>query len=142
MFKQGISDEELYILQGKSIGKFWYASTDMYTYGIPAAVTFDPDYFWDERNKFIGWIHTHPNMRASPSATDIATMSAWCNAMGKPMLCLIDGKDGLRAFWFIDDEHTYIEVKVWRIRNRLFGKMPSKSQLKKIGVKHEQKVSA
>jgi hypothetical protein len=30
-------------------------------------------------------------------------MHAWCSAFGKPLLCIIDGEDGLRGWLFEND---------------------------------------
>lgn len=51
-----------------------------------------------------GFYHTHPGMTAVPSARDVATMRAWVSCFGKPLLCAIEGAEGLRAYLFASDE--------------------------------------
>jgi hypothetical protein len=64
----------------------------------------------------MGWYHTHPGMRAIPSARDVATMRAWCLALGKPLLCVIAGNDGTRGYIFYDDDCCGVEMmKVYEL---------------------------
>ena len=37
----------------------------------------------------LGFFHTHPRGLTRPSARDIRTMRAWCDCLGKPLLCAI-----------------------------------------------------
>ncbi|MGD2269587.1 MAG: Mov34/MPN/PAD-1 family protein [Desulfobacterales bacterium] len=37
----------------------------------------------------IGFFHTHPQGLTRPSRRDIKTMRAWCDCLGKPLLCII-----------------------------------------------------
>jgi len=117
-------NEQCWILMGHRGRWSWGCKYDLHTEGKPAAVAFDPDYVWENRDKIIGWAHTHPNMEASPSNTDDITMKAWCNSLGKPLLCCIDGKDGLRSYWYMDDESQPIEVRSIRIRSKIYGLLP------------------
>jgi proteasome lid subunit RPN8/RPN11 len=77
-------------------------------------------------HRLIGWIHTHPSFTADPSNTDDATMRAQVCSLGRPLLCCIEGTDGLRAHWYVDDESNPIEYKVARVRRKLFGLIPNK----------------
>lgn len=126
MFKENIRDEELYILSGKRIGCFWYGKISHYQLGHPHQVAFDYNYVLENQNKVVGWIHTHPVNKARPSATDHQTMTAWNLSLGKPLVCCIKGTDGLRAWWYFDDESPGVEGKVYRLgKDRLFGIVPS-----------------
>jgi proteasome lid subunit RPN8/RPN11 len=84
------------------------------TKGEPASVTFDHKWVLDREEKYsdvVGFYHTHPGMSATPSVTDHATMRAWVCAFGKPLLCVIRGKDGVRAYIYWDDESDPEELE-------------------------------
>lgn len=120
-------NEQCWVLKGKRRGnRFWNGKYDRYTEGQPATVAFDPDYVWENRDRIVGWIHTHPCWTATPSSLDHATMTAQVASLGRPMLCCILGTDGLRAWWYFDDESPGVEGKVTRIGKRLFGVVPPK----------------
>lgn len=51
-----------------------------------------------------GFYHTHPGMAAVPSARDLRTMRAWVACFGRPLLCAIEGEEGLRAYLFESDD--------------------------------------
>jgi proteasome lid subunit RPN8/RPN11 len=119
-------NEQCWVLLGHYGRWAWSAKYDRYTVGQPARVAFDPDYVWANRHRLIGWIHTHPSFTADPSNTDDATMRAQVCSLGRPLLCCIEGTDGLRAHWYVDDESNPIEYKVARVRRKLFGLIPNK----------------
>ncbi len=49
----------------------------------------------------IGFFHTHPRgAGAEPSSRDVRTMSAWCSAFGKPLLCVIAAEKMLNGYLF------------------------------------------
>jgi len=107
-------NEECWILIGKVGEFFWYGRRCFMTTGEPATVEFDFDYVLEREEKkgdVIGFLHTHPNMPASPSKTDDDTMRAWVNCFGKPLVCGIYGIDGLRGHFYIDDESDPIECE-------------------------------
>ena len=114
-------NEECWVLMGRRIGSIWHARYDRYTVGQPAAVRFDPDYIWDNRKRIIGWLHTHPSFSATPSSTDNSTMKACVCSLGKPLLCCIRGIDGLRAWWYWDDESPGVEGKIIKVGGKLMG---------------------
>jgi proteasome lid subunit RPN8/RPN11 len=37
----------------------------------------------------LGFFHTHPQGLTRPSRRDVRTMQAWCDCLGKPLLCII-----------------------------------------------------
>jgi proteasome lid subunit RPN8/RPN11 len=57
----------------------------------------------ERRGDVVGFLHTHPGMSAHPSRRDIGTTRAWTSALGMPLLCVIDGEDGLLGWRFDDD---------------------------------------
>jgi proteasome lid subunit RPN8/RPN11 len=118
------NNEECWILKGQRGRWFWSAKYDRYSLGKPTTVVFDSDYVYAHQNEIIGWVHTHPHWTAHPSDTDDATMKAWVCALGHPLLCCIDGTDGLRAHWYLDDESDAIEVPAYRFRRGIYGVLP------------------
>jgi hypothetical protein len=66
----------------------------------------------ERRGDVVGFFHTHPGMAAVPSVRDLRTMRAWCTCFGKPLLCVIAGRDGLRGYWFDDDTSLGVELKL------------------------------
>lgn len=104
-----MKNEQCWILLGKTLNSFWCGKLTKMTKGKPTSVTFDP-YFVLERDDLLGFFHSHPGMLAIPSGTDHDTMKAWVCSAGKPLICCIIGKDGLRAYQYNDDESPPIEI--------------------------------
>lgn len=85
------------------------------TSGSVARVTFDPNWVLkreEEKGDIIGFYHTHPGMSASPSSRDYDTMRAWVGCFGKPMLCFIEGVEGLKGYLFENDEDPPSKLKI------------------------------
>ena len=105
--------EQCWTLTGGRIGGIWVGWRRWPTSGAPASVEFSAKRSL-QRNRYqhdlLGWMHTHPGMSAVPSSVDVATMRAWCFALGRRLLCLIDGSDGLRGYVFHNDECYGVEV--------------------------------
>jgi proteasome lid subunit RPN8/RPN11 len=100
-------NEQCWVLTGEQRGRVWLARRMARTVGLPAKVEFDAAAALareERRGDVIGFWHTHPSFTATPSARDVATMQAWVSAFGKPLLCLIEGTDGLVGYCF--DSHT------------------------------------
>jgi hypothetical protein len=121
-------NEECFVLVGRrrKSGR-WRAWRIKYSVGQPCSVNFNPDWVLqreEAKGDIIGWWHTHPNMTASPSRTDYATMQAWVCCFGKPLLCCIEGRDGLRAHWFYSDEEDHIEGSVRHFGGFFWGVVP------------------
>jgi hypothetical protein len=57
----------------------------------------------EKQHDIVGFLHTHPNSAAVPSRRDVATMQAWVSSFGKPLLCLIEGSEGLSGYVFDSD---------------------------------------
>ncbi len=107
--------ERVWTLVGSRRGWIWCARRMKARSGAPAQVEFDGPWALcreETRHDVVGFLHTHPGMLARPSCRDIRTMRAWCSAFGKPVLCLISGSDGLRAYRFDDHESAGVELKI------------------------------
>lgn len=102
-------NEECWPLLGERRGRIWYARRWTKTTGAPVEVEFDAAAVIEReenRGDVVGFLHTHPATKAVPSRRDLDTMRAWVSSFGKPMLCVIDGTNGLVAWRFDDDEST------------------------------------
>lgn len=103
--RRGERCEECWPLVGARRGRIWLARKLRRSVGQPHRVEFDgPEVLAREeaRGDVVGFLHTHPQFEAAPSARDVATMQAWVGAFGKPLLCLIHGTDGLAGYVFVD----------------------------------------
>jgi proteasome lid subunit RPN8/RPN11 len=98
--------EQYWTLIGERRGRIWYMRRIGHRTGGPASVTFDgPGVLRreEERRDVLGFMHTHPDGPAQPSARDVLTMRAWCSAFGKPLMCAIACPQTLAAFRFDPD---------------------------------------
>lgn len=122
------SNEHCWILTGKVQHLTWSGKIQKESEGRPASVDFDYNYVLkreEEKRDIIGFCHTHPGFLAIPSDRDVRTMGAWVNCLGKPLLCLIEGTDGLRAYLFYDDEYEPLECEeVNQYKDLYFGSNP------------------
>ena len=123
------TDNEIYhFLVGEVKDGVWYTYVpDEYqipTEGTPASVAFDPYAVldWEEtEGDVMGFYHTHPSFIACPSLRDHRTMRAWVAAFGRPLLCLIEGVNGLWAYLYLDDENMPVKLfKATRFRDDTF----------------------
>ena len=119
-------NEELYYLIGGNIGRLWIARSCGYNVGQPHIVEFNDDWARENIDQLVGWIHTHPVSRGFPSATDHATMKAWCFAEGGPRLCAIHGGyDNItHAHWYFDDETPPVEGSIKKVGKYYMGVIP------------------
>lgn len=134
-------NEQCWILTGSIKKNLWWAKTKNVSFGSPIDVKFDANYVMEKEEKsdlirchstrgsirgsIRGWLHTHPGMRAIPSNRDNVTMMSWVRSLGKPLVCCIAGEDGIRAWWYMDDESPPIECQVEKkFSNFLFGVFP------------------
>ena len=109
--RMAVSDvrEHCWLLVGRRRGRIWYARTIGECVGAPDRVEFDGPAVLareERRRDVVGFLHTHPSCAATPSRRDLDTMRAWVGAFGKPLLCLIKGRDGLAGYRFDDDESS------------------------------------
>ena len=81
--------------------------------GAPYEVEFDWQKIYDLEDAgtpIIGFFHTHPfQEHIGYSATDDATMKAWCRCFGREMLCIIGNGKELNALYLFD-QHGYTAV--------------------------------
>lgn len=121
-------NEHCWVLIGHTEGDLWYGRMHKMTSGAPCSVAFDADWVMkreEEHGDIVGFLHTHPGMAAFHSSRDDRTMWAWVCSFGKPLACLINGVDGLRAWWYIDDESPPEEYQVKRLDKLMFGVTPA-----------------
>lgn len=114
-----MTNEQSWVITGGRIGGLWAGWRRWPTEGTPTSVEFSAKRTL-QRQRYnrdvVGWFHTHPGMLAIPSHTDVATMRAWSLSLGRPLLCVIKGTDGVRGYLFPDDESDGIEMlKVYEL---------------------------
>lgn len=99
----------------------WVVTLDRHVSGEPARV--EADWQWamareEEAGDLVGFAHTHPpGAGKSPSYQDIGTMQAWCSALAKPLLCLIDEGTDIEnpvATLFQNDQDSGSEISAFR----------------------------
>lgn len=96
-----MTNEIFYAVFGYKFGPFIFGKLYFHNTGNPVSVEFDYKYVVEKINQnsnLLGFYHTHPNMPAYMSSTDISTMEGWCDSEGKNLLCFIEGNDGLKCF--------------------------------------------
>ncbi|HUG18849.1 MAG TPA: Mov34/MPN/PAD-1 family protein [Planctomycetaceae bacterium] len=105
--------EHCWYLTGRKQGRVWYLRRHSERTGQPHQVAFDAGEVLqreETRGDVVGFLHTHPNMPALPSTRDLKTMRAWTSCFGKPLLCLIEGSDGLQGYLYENDESGGIKL--------------------------------
>ena len=101
--KMNQDNEYCWVILGQRRGRLWQGRRTGQMEGMPHSVEFDAHSVLEREEKrgdVIGFLHTHPTGLARPSERDLKTMRAWVEAFGKPMLCLIEGTDGLAGYRF------------------------------------------
>lgn len=123
-----MKDNEVYLgLTGGLIRGYWWGKGHWPAEGTPATVGFNYKHVYDREDSHgdvVGFYHTHPHSYGMPSSTDYATMGAWTVCFGRPLVCLIEGIDGLNAHWYIDDETKPIQAWVKKIGGIFIGTVP------------------
>ena len=107
-------NEQSWICTGGTDGRLWFGHLSHESEGHPGSVDFPHQWVNQREEKIhdvVGFMHTHPQFSATPSFRDLATMHAWVASFGKPLMCLILGVDGLKAYLFYDDESMPIRCK-------------------------------
>lgn len=119
-----MANEKSWVLLGGVNENLWWGRMTKQTQGLPCSVEFNYDwtlYREETKGDVVGWLHTHPGMLAYPSSRDHRTMKAWVTCFGKPLVACIHGVDGLRAWWYMDDESDPIEQQVKKLSHFIFG---------------------
>ena len=107
--------EQCWTLLGQRQGQIWLCRRVQRVHGDRASVRFDGAWVLSREESsgdIVGFLHTHPDGPPFPSQRDVRTMRAWCGAFAKPLLCLIDGPDGLRGYRFDDDASNGTELQM------------------------------
>lgn len=123
------NDNEVYYgLIGQIHNDWWWAQClGDHAEGSPGQVEFNWRLIMDREEShgdIVGFYHTHPQTVGCPSHRDYRTMGAWTVSFGRPLLCLIEGVDGLNANWFKDDETNHIRGSIVQIGDIYVGKVP------------------
>ena len=107
-------DEHSWIITGTHKGRLWLGRRHHEQVGSPTRVGFDAKWAEErelEKRDVIGWYHTHPpRCDAYVSDRDFRTMRVWAGCLGKPLLCLIEGNQGLRGWVFQNEDCEGIPV--------------------------------
>lgn len=118
-------NEECWIIYGKRYCKWIYGKLVYESTGGPGSVDFDWDKVIRNRNKIIGFNHTHPSNVIDPSSLDDMTMTGWVKALGKPLLCGI--KSRVQKFYLYKRGKDQIvgcfEVPFMILNNRILAKI-------------------
>jgi hypothetical protein len=123
-------NENCWILIGGLRDDLWWGKRNKPTEGEPCMVRFNAKYVLEREEKYhdiVGFIHTHPTFSAHYSLRDDRTMKAWVCSFGKPLVCCIQGTDGLRAWWYLDDENPPVEYQAKSLRGIVFGLTPEET---------------
>ena len=102
-----VTVEHCWTLVGQHQGGFWYARRMRPTQGEPTTVAFDHDWVLhreETKGDVLGFYHTHPSGKPTPSQRDHRTMHAWVSCLGKTLLCLIEAEGDVLAYQYEDDE--------------------------------------
>lgn len=121
-------NEECWILTGRKLfGLILFKKIKKST-GSSTKVRFDWKYVLkkeEERSSVVGFWHTHPKGPLLPSLQDKKTMSSWVGCFGKPLLCIIGGKNATQPYlvkqyplkWRISEKETEperaIQAELW-----------------------------
>ncbi|NOX54358.1 MAG: hypothetical protein GXP27_07920 [Planctomycetes bacterium] len=109
----GDQREWCWVLVGSRRGRVWYMRRLRRSVGRATNVEFDGLSVLEReerRGDVVGFFHTHPSSPAAPSQRDVDTMRAWVSAFGKPLLCVIEGVDGLAGYRFDDDRSKGVRL--------------------------------
>lgn len=115
--------EECWLLVGEHRSGIWLGRLVDHTTGKPASVEFNGPAALareEQLGDVIGFFHTHPDCEANLSQRDIHTMQAWTSAFGKPLVCLIEGTNGLRAYRFENSESQGSAMRVEQFSHNQF----------------------
>jgi hypothetical protein len=100
--------EQCWVLVGRRTEGRWSVRLCRPTEGARTWV--EADWAWalqreETEGDVAGFLHSHPpGAGAEPSTRDLRTMRAWCLALGKPLLCLVEHEGRLEGRVHADDE--------------------------------------
>ena len=121
-------NENCWILIGERNLDLWWGTTLKRTVGLPCSVEFDYNWVLARENigkkDVVGFYHTHPSFSAHYSSRDDRTMNCWSLSLGRPLVCCFRGTDGLRAWWYLNDEDPPVECQAKSLRGIVFGITP------------------
>lgn len=103
------TNEQYLALFGTRENNIWIAKGEFPTEGQPSSVHFNMDEVLARKDELIGFYHTHPNFSNQYSQTDRITMEGWVDMLGKPLVCLIDGINGLIGYWCENKIYEYTD---------------------------------
>ena|SRR5688572_26111454 len=117
-----LRDEECWVLVGRVRAGVCHARATTHTLGHPSHV--EADGAWalrreECRGDVIGFLHTHPMGGIRPSARDVRTMQAWCDALGKPLVCLIRTPATVAAWRFVSHRSRGRRIRRVNVRGCL-----------------------
>ena len=99
-----------YFLTGERRGQVWLLRRRHPVGGTPSSVEIDWQQVLEREENHgdvLGFLHTHPQYAGTtPSLRDIRTMQAWCSALGKPLLCVIECYGDIGSTLFPDENDT------------------------------------
>jgi proteasome lid subunit RPN8/RPN11 len=113
--------EQCWTLLGQHRGRIWLCRRVRHCRGERIRVRFDGAWVLAREEKHgdvVGFLHTHPDGPAAPSARDVRTMRAWCSAFGKPLLCLIACPGVLHGYRFEDYESQGVALDMVQLFRR------------------------
>lgn len=125
-------NEEYLAIFGFKIGDFFIGRGYFPQEGQPTQVFFDFNKVINKEKSsggLIGFYHTHPNMDNHYSFTDKVTMEGWVDMMGRPLVCLIEGQNGLAFYQCFNNKKNQFKMgnlngicPIYKFGNWFFGK--------------------
>src|SRR5690349_8270762 len=110
--------EECWVLVGHGRLGIWRARMLRYRSGQLASVEADATWVLkreETRGDIVGFLHTHPMGGLHPSRRDVRTMRAWCDAFGKPLLCMIATPQSVGGWLFNNHRSSGMSLAEVRI---------------------------
>lgn len=111
-------NEECWIIYGYKWRGNIYGLEVYESKGSPGSVDFDWKKVFKKAKKIIGFSHTHPGGRPSPSSIDDTTMIGWVKALGKSLLCGIESNGIQKMYLYerVNGNVDYREIPFKKIR--------------------------
>lgn len=101
--------EKCWIIYGYKIANWTFGFLVFESEGSSSSVDFNWEKICKNKDRIVGFNHTHPGNLNTPSSTDDVTMAGWVKTLGKPLLC---GIIGTKQFLYLyekksDKVHNY-----------------------------------